>query len=348
MSDKKVNILIVDDNMDHQILMQEALLKLIDEVNVVFAGTGEECLLQLSKENYDAIVIDFNLSDMNGLEVLRRMNDNEWNIPAMMVTAFGDENIAVDEMKLGAVDYIVKSDGYLNRLSSIVLRMIQEPKLKKEKEKVESDLRASELKYKILIDNARNFDVVFVAHKPSVEMFKEKGVENVFWVPPACDPEIHGKKTDEKLYDIGFVGTLNPEFNSQRVHRFNELKQRFHTYYERCFLERMAEVLSQSKIVFHDSVSNGLAMRVFEVMASGSMVLADEAIGSGLTDLFQDRKHIVIYKDEKELIELAGYYINNDKEREGISAEGMKKVLNEHTYLHRAKDMVSTLSLFKK
>lgn len=198
------------------------------------------------------------------------------------------------------------------------------------------------------LEFARNFDVVFVAHKPAVEMFKEKGVENVYWVPPACDQEIHGKKTDEKLYDIGFVGTLNSEFNHQRVHLFNELKQRFHTYYERCFLERMAEVFSQSKIVFHNSVSNGLAMRVFEVMASGSMVLADEAIGSGLTDLFEDRKHLVIYKNENELIELADYYLNNDNEREEISAEGMKKVLNEHTYLHRAEDMVRTLSLFKK
>ena len=146
-----MNILIVDDNKDHQVLMEEALVKLIDEVNIVFASTGEECFHELIKEKYDAIVIDFNLSDMDGLEVLRRMKDNEYVIPAIMVTAFGDENIAVDAMKLGAFDYIVKSDEYLNRLSSIIIRVMQEPKLKKEKEKVENDLRASELKYKILI-----------------------------------------------------------------------------------------------------------------------------------------------------------------------------------------------------
>ena len=158
-----MNILIVDDNKDHQVLMEEALVKLIDEVNIVFASTGEECFHELIKEKYDAIVIDFNLSDMDGLEVLRRMKDNEYVIPAIMVTAFGDENIAVDAMKLGAFDYIVKSDEYLNRLSSIIIRVMQEPKLKKEKEKVENDLRASELKYKILIDNM--IDVVFTADK---------------------------------------------------------------------------------------------------------------------------------------------------------------------------------------
>ena len=102
MSVEKSNILIVDDNKDHQILMEEDLKQFIREANIAFAGTGEECFLELSKENYDVVVIDFNLSDMNGLEVLRSMNDKEYNIPVVMVTAFGDENVAVDAMKLGA------------------------------------------------------------------------------------------------------------------------------------------------------------------------------------------------------------------------------------------------------
>jgi PAS domain S-box-containing protein len=160
---EKSNILIVDDNEDHQILMEEALKQFIQEANIVFAGTGEECFLELSKENYDAVVIDFNLSDMNGLEVLRSMNYKEYNIPVVMVTAFGDENVAVEAMKLGAYDYIVKSDDYLKRLTTIVHRVMQEPKLKKEKEKVENDLRMSELKYKTLIDNM--IDVVFTSDK---------------------------------------------------------------------------------------------------------------------------------------------------------------------------------------
>ncbi|MHC4322090.1 MAG: hybrid sensor histidine kinase/response regulator [Planctomycetota bacterium] len=163
MSFEKSNILIIDDNDDHQILMEEALRQCVQEANIVFAGTGEECLLELSKENYDVVVIDFNLSDMDGLEVLRRVNYKEYNILAVMVTAFGDENVAVEAMKLGALDYIVKSDDYLKRLSSIILRVMQEPKLKKEKEKVENDLRMSELKYKTLIDNM--LDVVFTADK---------------------------------------------------------------------------------------------------------------------------------------------------------------------------------------
>jgi PAS domain S-box-containing protein len=159
----KSNILIVDDNEDHQVLMEEALKQFIEGVDIVFAGTGEECLLELSKENYDAVIIDFNLSDMDGLEVLRNMNYKDYKISAVMVTAFGDENVAVEAMKLGAFDYIVKSDNYLKKLASIILKVMHGPKLKKEKEKAEDDLRASELKYKTLIDNM--IDVVFTADK---------------------------------------------------------------------------------------------------------------------------------------------------------------------------------------
>ncbi len=163
MSTEKSNILIVDDNEDHQQLMEYALKQFIRDANIVYSSTGEECLLALSKESFDAVVIDFNLSDMDGLDVLRNINSMKYNIPVVMVTAFGDEIIAVKAIKLGAYDYIVKADDYLNRLPVIIHRAIQEPNLKREKQKAEDDLRVSELKYKTLIDNM--VDVVFTADK---------------------------------------------------------------------------------------------------------------------------------------------------------------------------------------
>ncbi len=196
MSLEKTNILIVDDNEDHQILMVEGLKQLIQESNIVLAGTGEECFLELSKENYDVVVIDFNLSDMDGLEVLRRMNYKEYNIPAIMVTAFGDENIAVEAMKLGALDYIVKSNDYLKILFSTVLRLLQEPKLKKEKEKAENDLRVSELKYKTLIDNM--IDVVFTADKELMIISINLAGQRVFEY--SCD-DIKGLNFYDLIFD---------------------------------------------------------------------------------------------------------------------------------------------------
>ena len=202
----------------------------------------------------------------------------------------------------------------------------------------------SHLAFDLHLELAKDYDIVFTAHKPAVEMFKERGIENVFWIPPACDPDLHEKKAEEKKYDVGFVGSSSQE----RVDLLNKLGQRFNTHYERCFLERMAEVYSESKIVFNKSIEGGLNMRVFEALASGSMLLTNEADGSGLEDFFQDRKHLAIYRSENEIIELADYYLKNDDERERIAFEGMTKVLSEHAYRDRAKEMVKILSTFMK
>lgn len=163
MSINSLNILIVDDNEDHQVLMEDALKQHKQDVEIVVACTGEECIAKLSKESFDVIIIDYSLSDMNGLEVLKCINCKEKNYAVIMVTAFGDESVAVEAMKIGACDYITKEEGYLDRLPSIVDRAAQEFLLKREKEEVENKLMASELRYKTLIDNM--IDVVFTADK---------------------------------------------------------------------------------------------------------------------------------------------------------------------------------------
>ncbi|MCP4254461.1 MAG: response regulator [Candidatus Scalindua sp.] len=214
MSAEKLNILIVDDNRDHQILMEESLMQFIEEANIMFAGTGKECFLELPKRNYDVIVIDFNLSDMDGLELMRSMNYKKYNIPVVMVTAFGDENVAVEAMKLGAYDYIVKSDSYLKRLASTILRVMHEPELKKEKEKAENDLRASELKYKILIDNM--IDVVFTADKALNIISINLAGQRVFEY--SCE-DIKGLNFYDLIYDADrekIVDCVNGSFAGNR------------------------------------------------------------------------------------------------------------------------------------
>ena len=189
---------------------------------------------------------------------------------------------------------------------------------------------------------AMGYDHVFIAQKEYLPRFKESGIDQVYWLPLACDPDIHGKKTDKKAYEIGFVGSMA---EPGRIRLLKALEKQYPVYYERYFLEEMAQVFSQSKIVFNHAVKNDLNMRVFEAMASGSMLLTDEAAGYGLTELFADRKHLVIYRDEKELLELAGCYLGNDAQREEIAEAGRREVLSGHTYEHRVREMLSRLNI---
>jgi 2-polyprenyl-3-methyl-5-hydroxy-6-metoxy-1,4-benzoquinol methylase len=190
------------------------------------------------------------------------------------------------------------------------------------------------------LEIAKDYDFVFLAQKEYLPRFKEAGFQLVYWLPLGCDPGIHKKRNVEKFYDIGFVGNLNQQ---KRIDLLDVLKERFNFYHERCFLERMVEVYSQSRIVFNNSANNDLNMRVFEVLCSGSLLLTDDARGSGLTGLFQDRKHLVIYHNKNELIKLAEYYLKNHDERERIAAVGGEEVLRKHTYGQRVKQMIGII-----
>ena len=187
---------------------------------------------------------------------------------------------------------------------------------------------------------ARNFDFVFLAQNGYIDVFKESGIENVTWLPLACDPEIHGPgKECKKTHDVGFVGSVT-ETHTRRVELLSAIGKNFKLCRERKFLEEMAQVHARSRIVFNNAVNHDLNMRVFEALASGSLLVTDAACG--LDELFEDRKHFVRYEDAT-LIETIRYYIEHPEERERIAAAGRKEVLARHTYEHRARFLLEML-----
>ena len=68
--------------------------------------------------------------------------------------------------------------------------------------------------------------------------------------------------------------------------------------------------IATANIVFNEAVNNDLNMRVFEALCSGRLLVTDEAPGSGLKDMFQDNKHLVIYNEDN-LIERIRYYLDH-------------------------------------
>ena len=70
------------------------------------------------------------------------------------------------------------------------------------------------------------FDLVFVAQKEFVEPLRKSGCENVFWLPLACDPDIHHHYDLPKIYDVCFIGSLN----SQRKSLLKRLSHKFKVY----------------------------------------------------------------------------------------------------------------------
>ncbi|MCA9482351.1 MAG: glycosyltransferase [Nitrospina sp.] len=186
---------------------------------------------------------------------------------------------------------------------------------------------------------ASRFDVVFIAQKEYLPRFREQGIENVYWLPLGCDPDIHGKQDVEKLWDVGFVGSITPA-NPRRKILLDCIGARFDLKVDRKFMTEMAEVFCRSRIVFNNAIKNDLNMRVFEALCSGSLLITDKA--NALTELFEDKKHLVVY-DDAAITDTVQYYLDHPVERETIAETGRQHVLQHHTYRHRAREIISIL-----
>lgn len=148
-----MKVLLVEDNADHRELMSLALTGHDPTWQVKGMACGEEALRHMAeKEGYDLVFLDYDLPVRNGLEVLEEICRGEASPPMVMVTGRGDEQVAVEAMKAGAYDYVVKSPGYLQRLPVVAQRAIEAHQLALHHKKAEEALRESETQKKAILD----------------------------------------------------------------------------------------------------------------------------------------------------------------------------------------------------
>lgn len=192
------------------------------------------------------------------------------------------------------------------------------------------------------LEMARPFDVVFLAQKSFVDSFSAQLGKPVFWLPLACDPEIHCPYPVKEEWDLVFSGSIQGPLQD-RTRRLRRLGLRFSVRSERVFLAEMSRFLSTGRILFNASVRNDLNMRVFESLAIGKCLLTDDV--PGLSELFVGGKDLMIY-DDRTLVETARFLLENPEVRQTIAMSGRKKVLESHTYLARAEQLKATLSAY--
>ena len=106
MNEAQQKILVVDDEAS----LREMLVILLEREGylVAQAETGLQAYERIRDEDFDLIVSDIRMPDMSGIELLRRLRAEEWDVAVLMITAFSSTEEAVEAMKLGAYDYITK------------------------------------------------------------------------------------------------------------------------------------------------------------------------------------------------------------------------------------------------
>ena len=140
-------ILLVEDDELHIELIRKTLALRMPEITLIIAKTLAEAkrLLKAQANTFNLVITDLKLSDGQGTELLLK-NKNLY--PVVVMTGYGDEKIAVEAIKSGALDYIVKSMETLKRIPHIVKRSLREWENITQRKQMEQALLESEQRYR--------------------------------------------------------------------------------------------------------------------------------------------------------------------------------------------------------
>jgi spore maturation protein CgeB len=226
------------------------------------------------------------------------------------------------------------------------------------------------LNFEPLVTMATSYDAIFCQGTEAIELLAQAGIGGASLLPMACDPKIHHpvscSAAEKKKYgsNIVFVGSHYPD----RAALFEKLvgfdlaiwgpgwgNLAPDSPLRRCVRgahttpAEWLKIYSASNIVlathYHDPQNRfpiyQASPRVFEALACKAFVLCDNQ--RDVFSLFQDREDLVRFIDASDLINKAKHYLAHPEERNEIAGRGNRNVIENHTYVHRIKELLSKI-----
>ena len=128
------------------------------------AESGEDAFAQLEEEEADLVLLDFRLPDTTGLQILEQVRRDHPETSAVMMTAFGTVETAVQAMKLGAFDYLTKPVN-LDELVLVVQKALETTRLRREVRRLRTEQGETRGKVQIVGRSPRMRDVMDLIQK---------------------------------------------------------------------------------------------------------------------------------------------------------------------------------------
>ncbi len=132
-------ILIIDDSEQICNLLADYVLPELGYRPIV-AYTGRQGLNRLRQKLPDLVLLDLQLPDISGLDLLRLISQEGYDIPVILMTAHGSENIAVEAFRIGARNYLIKPFSDVEA-RTVIDQALREQRLRRDKERLTSTLQ---------------------------------------------------------------------------------------------------------------------------------------------------------------------------------------------------------------
>jgi len=127
---RRANILIVDDERSIRELLEIFLKK--EGFLVTSASSAEEGLVQAKSAEFDVIVSDIKMADMSGIDFLRELRNGGFGGQFILLTAYATAETAIQALKMGAFDYILKTENLVEELKLVVYSALENRRLREE------------------------------------------------------------------------------------------------------------------------------------------------------------------------------------------------------------------------
>ncbi|SHE69627.1 PAS domain S-box-containing protein [Desulfacinum infernum DSM 9756] len=184
MSGKPIRILCVDDEPHDRALIRHAL-SVEGDYLLIEADDRESFERALEEEDFRVVLTDFNILGFEGLEVIRAVKVVKPDVPVIVVTGTGSEEIAVKALKEGADDYVIKTPHHIAQLPHTVRRALVMMEQRRRLAEMDANIRA-------LVENTadgilvldRDGRIVFA--NPAAEALLGQSVEDLLATPFGC------------------------------------------------------------------------------------------------------------------------------------------------------------------
>ncbi len=225
-----MRVLIVDDNPADAELVR-LHLRSRDDIHFDFAINFDDVETKYAFEKYDAVLTDFNLPGRDGFDIIEFLRSHESALPIIVVSGAIGEERAVEVLKRGATDYVLKEN--LHKLPLAFARAIEENNLRKEQSASQSRLAESESRYRSLIENMK--EAVILTDSEGIFLF----MNHQF-----C--ELTGYHQDELIGNCGYDLLIPEDFRAILRNKVQERRTGKSGSYEAVMLNKKGLPLSVS------------------------------------------------------------------------------------------------------
>ncbi|MEI9941873.1 MAG: response regulator [Pseudomonadota bacterium] len=152
MAIQKLRVLLVEDSLSDAALLIHELRRGSDSVEYERVEDAEAMRAVLQRQSWDAVISDWSMPTFDGLSALAIVGELGLDIPFIIVSGTIGEDVAVEAMRAGAHDYLIK--GHLARLNPAIEREIRDAQVRAARRTAETELVKAEQRYRTLFDNS--------------------------------------------------------------------------------------------------------------------------------------------------------------------------------------------------